>query len=136
MLTGNKKSLKFFTYALLLATSLILSRPVEVFAQDQTEKIDEKEISQPEDSEENTSKLVTIHEESQLLVDWSADDSTDGIEIVEESGLVYTLTSHYFRAYNERFMTRFTDEMRTMQMEKYCASQDVSNLFSTHLCIG
>ena len=70
-------------------------------------------------------------------IDWSRDENQpDGFVVVEESGLVYTLTSHYFKAYNDRFMTSFTDKMRSMQMEPYCSSQDVSTLFTTHLCLG
>ena len=43
-------------------------------------------------------------------IDWSRDENQpDGFVVVEESGLVYTLTSHYFKAYNDRFMTSFTD---------------------------
>ena len=43
-------------------------------------------------------------------IDWSRDENQpDGFVVVEESGLVYTLTSHYFKAYNDRFMASFTD---------------------------
>ena len=64
------------------------------------------------DESEKEDIVTVIHGEAPL-VDWCRDSQDEVVEsgmiLVEDSGLVYTLTSHFFKAYNESFMARFTE---------------------------
>ena len=53
-----------------------------------------------------------------------------------EAGIISTLTSHFFRDYNERLMKSFTESMKGMEAQKYCSANAIGELFTTHLCIG
>ena len=53
-----------------------------------------------------------------------------------EAGIISTITSHFFRDYNERLMKSFTESMKGMEAQKYCSANAIGELFTTHLCIG
>lgn len=81
---------------------------------------------------------MVIHGEMPLI-DWPPPGYTADELVMTglvDAGLVSTLTSHYFSSYNDILMDNLTDQMRDLEVPRYCTAQEMGDLFTTHLCIG
>ena len=101
---------KYFFSLLLLAVAL--AQDEASIAGKSSEIAADSIIAGKTTTDEKEDIVTVIHGEAPL-VDWCRDSQDEvvdsGMILVEDSGLVYTLTSHFFKAYNESFMARFTE---------------------------
>ena len=95
--------------------------------------------SEEKESEDVKKELKVIHAERPAH-DWTLGGGEEGdmpLLIQEaEAGIISTITSYFFRDYNERLMKSFTESMKGMEAQKYCSAEAIGELFTTHLCIG